>query len=124
MALRRAAFSARCGFGMAGFTNMCADSWGAGIEMSTLARSVETRTGEKRQLLRLRENAFHDLAVNVSEAKVAALETIRELFVIDAEAVHHRRVQVVNVNGVFDDVVTVVVRLAVSDARLDAAARH
>ena len=52
---------------------------------------------------------------------VAALE-LKSAGVVDAQAVQDRGVQVVDVDGVLDDVVAVVVGLAVGDAGLDAAA--
>src|SRR5262249_18031675 len=62
--------------------------------------------------------------LDAGEADVEALELVRQTLVVDAEAVQDRRVQIVNVHGVVDDVVTKVVGLAVDDARLDAAAGH
>src|SRR5688572_12350544 len=46
----------------------------------------------------LRENLFHDLAVNVGEAVVAALEAERELRVVHAHLVEDCGLQIVNVN--------------------------
>ena len=51
----------------------------------------------------LRENVFHDFSMDIREAEVAALETIGQLLVIEAEQVHDRRLQVVDVDFVFDD---------------------
>ena len=48
----------------------------------------------------------------------------RQAFVIDAEAIQDRCVQVVDVNRIFDDVVAEVVGLAVNDSGPNAAARH
>ena len=62
--------------------------------------------------------------MHVGQAVVAALELECELFVVDAELVQDRRVQVVDVDRIADDVVAVVVGLTVRDARLDAAAGH
>ena len=45
-------------------------------------------------------------------------------FVIEAEQVQQRRVQIAQRYRVFHDIVAVVVRLAVHDTRLDARARH
>ena len=55
---------------------------------------------------------------------MAALELEGELFVVDAELMQDRRVEVVDVNWIADDVVAEVVGLAVGDPRLDAAAGH
>src|SRR6266568_2303566 len=70
------------------------------------------------------QDSFDGLAVNLRQAEVAALKPIRDAFVVDAEALENRRVQVVNVHRVLDDVVAVIVRLAVTDARFDSATRH
>ena len=63
---------------------------------------------------RLREQLLHDLAVHVGQAEVAALEAVGQLRVVDAEQVQDRGVQVVDVDGVVDDVVAEVVGLAVA----------
>ena len=46
---------------------------------------------------RSREHAFHHLPVDIGQPEVAAIVTIGELFVIEAEQVQDRRVQVVEV---------------------------
>src|SRR5580698_2754740 len=50
------------------------------------------------------------------EFLIEALELVGEPVVVDAKAVKDCRVEVAHGNGVFDDVVAVVVGLAVSDA--------
>ena len=70
----------------------------------------------------LRQKSLDDVAVDVGQAEVAALEAVRQPLVVQAQAVEQRRVEVVDVNGVADDVVAVVVGVAVGDPRLDAAA--
>ena len=52
----------------------------------------------------LREDSFDDVAVDVGQSIVASLEFERQFLVIDAEAMQHRRVQVVNVHRVFNDI--------------------
>ena len=49
-------------------------------------------------------NAADDVAVDVGEAVVAALKLERQFLVIDSEAVQHRRVQVVNMHRVFNNI--------------------
>src|SRR5690606_19729910 len=89
----------------------------------------------------LRDDVVDDVAVDVRQPEVAALVTIREAAVIDAEEVEDRRVEIVDVHrprsprllrrlrherlaiGI-DDVVAVVVGAAIGDAVLHAAARH
>src|SRR5439155_2970923 len=72
----------------------------------------------------LRQDTPNHFTVDVGETEVAALEPVGEPFVVDAEAVQNRCVEIVNVYRVFEDVVTELVGLAVTDARLDAAPRH
>src|SRR5687768_17363691 len=52
---------------------------------------------------------LHHLPMHVGQPEVAALKPIDEPRVVDAEAVEGGGLEVVDVDGVFDDVVTVVV---------------
>ena len=61
--------------------------------------------------------------MDVGQAKVSAGVTKGEAFVIQAQDVQDRRVKVVHVDGVFFDVITYVVGLAIG-TRLDAGAGH
>src|SRR6185503_8499010 len=70
----------------------------------------------------LREDVFHRVAMDVGEADVSALEFEGQAFVVDAQAVEQRGVEVMDVDGVFGDVVAVVIGLTVGDAGFDAAA--
>ena len=65
----------------------------------------------------------HDFSVDIGDAVVAALEAEGQPFVVDPEAMQDRRIEVVNVDRVADDVVTVVVGLA-DNARPDPATRE
>src|SRR5215510_111018 len=65
---------------------------------------------------------FHHFAVNIGEPVVAALEAERQFGVVEAQAVHERRLQVVNVNHVLRGLEAEFVALAVRVAGLDAAA--
>ena len=67
---------------------------------------------------------MHHVARHIGQPVVAALVLERQPGVVDAEAVQHRGMQVVDVHRLVDDVVAVVVGLTSSDPRLDAAARH
>ena len=58
------------------------------------------------------------------ESHVETLEFIAQATVVDAQTVQDGGIQVVDVNGVFDDVVTKVVGLAIDHAGLDSAAGH
>ena len=69
--------------------------------------------------------AASDGAVWMSvSAVVAALELVGQALVIDAELMEQRRVEIVHADRILGDVVTEIVRGAVGDAGLDAAARH
>ena len=61
------------------------------------------------------------MAVNVGEAEVAALESSGELFVIEAELVKDRGVEIVDVNFVFNRVEAEVIGLAMVHAAFDSA---
>ena len=52
---------------------------------------------------------------DVGQPLITSLEPVDEPFVINSQAVHHRGLQVVHVDGVLDDVVTKVVGCSVSD---------
>jgi uncharacterized protein (UPF0212 family) len=52
----------------------------------------------------LREDALHYVAVDVGQSIVPTLELKRQFLVIDSETVQHRRVQVVNMHRVFNDI--------------------
>ena len=62
------------------------------------------------------------MPVDVGQPVVAALEVVGQPFVVDAQEVEDRGLEVVDVDGVLGDVVAEVVGLAVGDAGLDAAA--
>src|SRR5688500_6155660 len=64
----------------------------------------------------------HDTAVHVRQPEIAALVAVSQTLVVDAEQMHQRCLQVVDVDAVLDDVVGEVVRLAVAEAAFHAAA--
>src|SRR5438309_718816 len=68
------------------------------------------------------QDARDELAEDVGEAEAAALEFVDQLFVVDAQEFQDRRLEVVDVDGVLDDVVAEVVAGAVRNSRLDAGA--
>ena len=70
----------------------------------------------------LDKDTLHDLPRNVGEPEVSALKLVGQLGVVDTQGTQDGRVQIVNVDRVFHDVVAVVVGLAQTDAGLDAAA--
>ena len=61
---------------------------------------------------------------DAGESHIQSLHLKRQSPVVDAKAVQDRRVQIVDMHGVFDDVVAEFVGFAVDDAGLDAAAGH
>ena len=65
---------------------------------------------------------WDDIAVHIRQPMIAPLVAERQPPVVDAEAVQHGGVQVVDVDGIARDVVGKVVGLAVTHAGLDAAA--
>ncbi len=52
----------------------------------------------------LRNHFLHDVAVHVGQAKTAALKLERQPLVIDSQQVQDRGLEVVHVDGAFDDV--------------------
>src|SRR5688572_27113440 len=52
----------------------------------------------------LRNKLLNDLAGDIGEAEIAALETIGQPRVVQTKKVQHRGVEVVDVDWVFDDV--------------------
>src|SRR5258706_13729569 len=73
-------------------------------------------------LTTLGENTFHDVPRHVREAEVSSLKLISQLGVVDTQRAQDGRMQIVNVDRIFHDVVAVVVGLADADAGLDASA--
>src|SRR5262245_26377185 len=64
------------------------------------------------------------VAMHVGQPEVSPLEAVRQPGVIDSQAVQDGGLEVVDVDGVFHDVVAELVGLAVGDPSLDAAAGH
>ena len=71
-----------------------------------------------------REDVLHHVPLDIREAEIAACIFVGQLFVIHAEQVQERRVQIVDVDFVLLREVAVVVGRAVRDAGLHAAAGH
>src|SRR6185436_6713992 len=72
----------------------------------------------------LGEQFLDDVAVNVGEPELTALELVGEFRVVEPHQVKDGRVEIVHFHGVLDDVVAEVVRFSNRDARFDAAAGH
>ena len=68
------------------------------------------------------DDVFHHVSVDIGQAEVAALVLVGELLMINPELVEQGGVEVVHVHGILDDIVAVVIGLAVSNAAFKAAA--
>ena len=64
------------------------------------------------------------MAFDIGEAKVSALEFKRELFVINAKKMQESRLEVVDMNGVFDHGKAKLIPLAIGKTAFDAPAGH
>ena len=75
-----------------------------------------TNPAVRRSKLRTsRQQCAHDLAVDVGQPEAAALVQVGQAFVIDAEQVQQRGVEIVDVHGMLGDVVGEVVGRAVDE---------
>src|SRR5579864_7482277 len=77
------------------------------------ANSVSSKASVSRQQL------FHHLAGHVRQPEIAALEAIGQFQMIEAKQMQDRRVEVVDVDWVFDHTPTEIVRLADDLSALD-----
>src|SRR5262249_18242920 len=69
-------------------------------------------------------NLLHYPPADVRQPKLASLEQIRQLLVVDSQKVQNGGLQIQNVTSAFRHIESVVVRAAVDVAGLDAAAAH
>src|SRR3984957_4557431 len=70
------------------------------------------------------EHLFHHVAANISQAEIASLEFVRQAEMINTEAMQDGGLQVVDVHGIFEDVIGKVISLTDAQASLDPAAGH
>jgi hypothetical protein len=70
------------------------------------------------------ENLFDDFAMDIRQAEISSGVAIRELFVIKAHQLQHRGVQVMDMNSIFNRLISEFVRTAVGHSAFDATARH
>ena len=63
-----------------------------------------SRRGCRRRETRSGEDGFDEAAVDVGEPELAALVGVGEPFVIEAEAVEEGGLEIVDVDGILDDV--------------------
>ena len=64
------------------------------------------------------------LGFDTCKLLIQALELVGELFVINAHAMKNRCVKVVDMNGIFGDVVTEIIGFTIRDTRLGTATCH
>ena len=72
----------------------------------------------------LGENFFDDLAVDIGEAEIATLEAVGHAGVIEAEEMEGGGLEIVDMDGVGEDIDAEVIGFAVGDAWFDATAGH
>ena len=66
----------------------------------------------------------HDFTMNVGQAIVASLKAIRQPLMVDSQQMQQRGLQIMNVDTVFDGVVTQIIGLADRHAPLHASAGY
>src|SRR5262245_11106281 len=89
-----------------------------------LLQDAMSRHADETGGVRLRQNLLHHSSVNVGEAKIPSSVAVGELFVVEAEQMQEGRVQIMNVNWIFDCFESEFVRSAVNRAAFDAATGH
>ena len=52
----------------------------------------------------LPQNLLHDVSMHIRESKSASLETIGEFLVIDPQLMQERRLKIVNMDRILDDI--------------------
>jgi hypothetical protein len=62
--------------------------------------------------------------MHIRQAEIATLVPESQSFVIDTELIQNRRIQIVNVDGILDHVVTEIVGFPVNDATFDTSTSH
>lgn len=72
----------------------------------------------------LGQNCFHHGAGNIGEAEVTTLESVGEFLVLDAKQMHHCRMEIIDLDRVFDHGETQFVCFAMNNAWLDSPTRH
>ena len=72
----------------------------------------------------LSQDLVDNLTVNISQSESSSLKLIYQPLMINAHQVHECRLKVVHMNGVFHDIITEVVGLTESKARLHAGSSH
>jgi hypothetical protein len=70
------------------------------------------------------QQVFDDVSVDVGEAEIAALMGVSKALVVEAETVKDGGLEVVDVNGVFDDVKAEFIRGAIGEASFYSTTSH
>src|SRR5438045_3815314 len=70
----------------------------------------------------LSHDLFHQLAMNIGQPIVPAFVAVSQALVVDPEVLQQRRVEVMHAHGVFGDVVSEIIGLAMDIPGLEAAA--
>ena len=99
----------------------------ATITLRTMNKPVrESRrsigTPEENVLSRLREDLPDDVPLKICQSVIATGKSVCQLFVVESEQVQHRRVQVMNRDGILDGTKAEVVGRSVDGAAFDPAA--
>src|SRR5438045_2990911 len=89
------------------------------VSSNRLAAEVIIPFADK--ILPLRQNILHDMPLYIGQPKVTPLETIGQLFMIEAEQVQDRRLEIMDVDFVAGDSEAEFVGLTVGNAMFDAA---
>ena len=99
---------------------------GAGSETLAQQGTLAQHVGDPRTAAHASSQDFadHPTFLDPGQTLVESLKRGREATIIDSHQVQDRRIQIANVNGVFDDVVAEVVGFAMHAAAANAAARH
>ncbi len=92
--------------------------------ISVAKKELENATPRAVLIRVLRQQLLHDAAVDVGEAEVAALEAVGEFLVVEAEEMKDRRLEIVDMDGVFGDVEPEVIGRADGLTGLDTATGH
>ena len=69
-----------------------------------------------------RQHSLNNMAMDIRQPEITALETIRQTLVIDAHQMQNRRMEIVNMDDIFGHVNPVWIGFSIGDARFDTTA--
>ena len=81
-------------------------------------------TSSRKKTLLSSQNVVDDMSVDICETEISTLETIDEFLVVNPEEVEHRGMEVVDMDDIFNGVVSQFVGVPVADAAFDSATCH